>query len=240
MAHSEKEECRKKGFVAAAACNSSSEGKQRSELDSGVFSSAKRSIQQYQTRDTGIEYHTAVSEVSAAHAVARPPCCWQSTRNQRSRRRSIPKTIQRETVFSQHSEAPGGHESVSETLLHFVQESAPLDDGSDSFHEGTASTVKAQSSRQGRIAKTEETGRASPSAGKKSIPNCREGSPGRSEKNVKEHSLTEGHKNEHKAEMVTTAIDPEKLVSGDHHRDPAKREWPPRLWPRRGDPAGRR
>ena len=38
----------------------------------------------------------------------------------------------------------------------------------------------------------------------KSIPNCREGSPGRSEK--------KGTSTRYKAEMVRTAIDPEKLV----------------------------
>ena len=42
-----------------------------------------------------------------------------------------------------------------------------------------------------------------------------------------------------KPEMVTTAIDPEKSVNDDHHRNPAKRGWSPRWWPRRRDPASK-
>ena len=61
-----------------------------------------------------------------------------------------------------------------------------------------------------------------------SIPNCREGSPGRSEKNEKSIAYRQGTSARYKAEMVRTAIDPEKPVCDDRHRDPAKRERPPR------------
>ena len=58
----------------------------------------------------------------------------------------------------------------------------------------------------------------------KSIPNCREGSPGRSEKNEKSIAQRQGTSARYKAEMVRTAIDPEKPVCDDRHRDLAKRE----------------
>ena len=43
----------------------------------------------------------------------------------------------------------------------------------------------------------------------------------------------------YKAQIVTTANDPEKTVNDDHGRDTAKRERPPRRWSGRRDPAGR-
>ena len=49
----------------------------------------------------------------------------------------------------------------------------------------------------------------------KGIPNCREESPRRSEKDEK----SIGTSARCKAEMVTTAINPEKPVSDEHHRD---------------------
>ena len=66
----------------------------------------------------------------------------------------------------------------------------------------------------GRSIKRNE--RAEPTAGKGSIRKERE-----------EHSLTARHKCALQ-EMVTTAIDLDKPVSDDHHREPAKRGWPPR------------
>ena len=48
------------------------------------------------------------------------------------------------------------------------------------------------------------------------------------EQNEKSIAKLQGTSARCTAEMVTTAIDSEKPVSDDHHRDPAKRRWPPR------------
>ena len=94
--------------------------------------------------------------------------------------------------------------------------------GSSRTLRGTAAVKEStgRSSTQQCSATQRETVLSQQRVAQKSIPNCREGSPGRSEKNEKNIAS--------KAEMVTTAIDPEKTVSDDRNRDPAKRRRPPR------------
>ena len=97
--------------------------------------------------------------------------------------------------------------------------------GSSRTLRGTASVKEStcRSSTQECSATQTETVLSQQRVAQKSIPNCREGSPGRSEKNEKSIAQLQGTSARYKAEMVTTAIDPATPMSDDHLQADSRR-----------------